>query len=876
MRRSLRRPAALTAVASAAALAAAFAAGPGVASIAAAPIQLGLRQQVGASGNESKDIRSQIAQFGGARTAPGNLRPGAYTAAYDHVASMGPSPVAWTEVTTKGYNADNPSYRDLVAGNSSGGVGFVTGRITGLAVDSAGWIYAGGAEGGVFRSSDEGDHWTPISDRLPALATGDLRINPADQSLWLATGEADFGDGLGGGVYRLTSPHDQTFTTASRIGGNELESHSIAKLEFDVDAGVVFAATSRGVYRHAAVVGPSSPAAVAPWTVALAPTRSTETGFTAVSNIANDVVVQPGTGGRRLIANIAYAFGGGGAKNGFYLSNDTGATWTQVNPGGAINPKEIGVTEFAYSADGRKLYAVVESTVLVNKAGADTALAGVYVSNSGDVAGPYSQIANTTKLANSGSAMKQTTIGKGYGPGIQAWYNRFVQVDPANSQHVYVGLEEVYESFNGGSTWSAAGRYWNFGLSCWSYLDSQNTCDGNVVHPDQHSVAIGNGKVYVGNDGGLYSRSLSQGASSWRSLSKSGQLGTLQYYSVGVGTVPGGVAVWGGLQDNGHSLLTPAVPDQMVSPFGGDGGDQIVDPDHGCRAVGEYVNLDVEFTTNCGQSDGSTRAIVDINPLDPNPQFIAPLAADPVTHNWVAAGQFVYRNTRTWTSTKGSDWDIVGDNGSFGSGVFHSATAIASQDDVIWSGWCGSCSSSQWKSGIMTTYDPSKPHNRGALHATGTAVVDAAGNPVLDKDGKPVQLPQRYVAGLTIAPTDPSGKTAYAVYNGFSAHYVEGPGAGIGHVFKTRDGGAHWTDISGSATATTGLPDAPASHLAITPSTHTLVVTTDVGVFTSADDGATWLRTNMPYTIATDVRNGPDGNAYVATYGRGIWKAPLT
>jgi hypothetical protein len=840
LRRSRRRPVLVSSIAVVAALAAATASSPAVTTVASTIVPMGIRQQVGQPGDESKEIKSAIAQFYGARTAPGNLAPGAYTAAYDHVAQMDVAAAAWTEVTNKPYNADNPNYRDLVAGNSSGGVGFVTGRITGLAVDGS-YVYAGGAEGGVFRSSDEGAHWTPISDQLPALATGDLQVNPADHSLWLATGEADFGDGLGGGIYRLANPQTGTFSRADRVGGIELESHSVAKVEFDAAAGLVFAATSRGVYKHSL----AGSAQQAPWTVSLKPV---DPPVNAVSNIANDVVVQPGTNGRRLVANIAYAFGG--AQNGFYVSNDAGGTWAKVNPGGAINPNEIGVTEFAFSADGSKLYAVVESTILANKAGADTALAGVYVSSTGDVAGPYTSIANTTKLANSGSAMKQQAIGKGYGPGIQAWYNRFIAVDPANPQHVYVGLEEVYESFDGGTSWKAVGRYWNFGLSCWSYLDSQNTCDGNVIHPDQHSVAIGNGKVYVGNDGGLYSRSLSASASSWKSLSSSGRLGTLQYYSVGVGKVGGGVAVWGGLQDNGHSLLSPADA-EMVSPFGGDGGDQIVDPNNGCNAVGEYVNLAVQVTNNCGRTDGSTTAIRNIDPLDPNPQFIAPLAADAATGKWVAAGQLVYRNSKTWASTKGSDWNVVGDNGDFGAGVYHSSTAVASYNDVVWSGWCGPCSSSTWKSGIATTY------GSGTLHQVSTT-----------------GLPNRYVAGLTIDPTDRTGGTVYAVYNGFSAHYVEGPGAGIGHVFKTTDGGKTWRDVSGSATAKTGLPDVPASHLAITPS-HALVLTTDVGVFISTTEGA-WKRlgSTFPYTIATDVRVGPDGKTYIATYGRGIWSTP--
>src|SRR5207244_9433625 len=102
---------------------------------------------------------------------------------------------------------------------------------------------------------------------------------------------------------------------------------------------------------------------------------------------------------------------------------------------------------------------------------------------------------------------------------------------------------------------------------------------------------------------------------------------TLQYYSVAVGKVAGGVAVSGGLQDNGGSLLLPedlSGSGTMGSPFGGDGGDTLVDPDDGCRILGEYVFLAMELTENCGRSDGTFRDVRDLDPPDHNPRFIAP------------------------------------------------------------------------------------------------------------------------------------------------------------------------------------------------------------------------------------------------------------
>src|SRR5207237_5860221 len=120
-----------------------------------------------------------------------------------------------------------------ICANASGGAGLVAGRNTGLAV-GGGYIYAGGADGGVFRSGDGGATWTALTDGLPTLSIGWLEL-AADGSLWLATGEANTGatSYVGTGVYRLKNPTTGVFTSSMRVGGNELESTTIGKLRFD-------------------------------------------------------------------------------------------------------------------------------------------------------------------------------------------------------------------------------------------------------------------------------------------------------------------------------------------------------------------------------------------------------------------------------------------------------------------------------------------------------------------------------------------------------------------------------------------------------------------------------------------------------------------
>jgi sugar lactone lactonase YvrE len=725
-------------------------------------------------------------------------------------------------VTTRPYNSDDPRYRDPFASNSSGGAGNVAGRITGLAVDGSGVIYAGGADGGVFRSSDGGTTWAPLTDGLPTLSVGDVELAP-DGALWLATGEGNTGatSYVGSGVYRLTNPSRNVFTTSTRVGGTELESTFINQIKFDT-VGNVYAATSRGVWKHSAATNSGA------WTRVLLPVPGSTSPY---DNICNDVAIAPLSNGTRVIANCAWR--GGAAYNGFYFSYDGGSTWAKANPTGALNPQDIGNTEFAYSADGTHLYAVVESiTKYMNNI--NTNLSGVYDSPGGDINGPWNKIATSDKLGGTDSAL-HAVGGLAYSPGVQAWYNNFIIVDPADSKHVFVGLEEVYETRNGGGSWITAAPYWNFDFPCWSFNDAQNTCPP-APHSDQHSVAIAGGKVYIGNDGGAYVRNL-DGSGVWKSLNAN--LRTLQYYSVGVGKVAGGVAVSGGLQDNGGSLLLPEdASGSMGSPFGGDGGDVLVDPDDGCKIMGEYVFLDLEVTTNCGRSDGTVHSIIDVAPADPNPRFIAPFGADETNKDhWVAGGQYVWTFDRGFAIASSSDWRNVFDNG-----AGHSTTTLTSRNDVVWTAWCGPCNNQGFARGISTNAG-------GAWHQLAL----------------PSDLPNRYISGLAVSPSDPTGKTAYVAFNGFSRTWTEGPGAGIGHVWKTTDGGATWTNVSGN------FPDIPANR--ITVRNGKLIVATDLGTLISTDDGAHWSRlgSGAPYTTVMYISVGPDGKLYAATHGRGIW-----
>jgi len=105
--------------------------------------------------------------------------------------------------------------------------------------------------------------------------------------------------------------------------------------------------------------------------------------------------------------------------------------------------------------------------------------------------------------------------------------------------------------------------------------------------------------------------------------------------------------------------------------------------------------------------------------------------------------------------------------------------------------------------------------------------------------------------------------------SGYSRHWIIGPDdPGVGHVFETTNGGTSWTDVSGD------LIDAPMND--ILSENGRLVVASDVGVFTSSDNGASWSRlgTNLPNVVVDQLTVDPNGVIVGATHGRGIWTIP--
>jgi photosystem II stability/assembly factor-like uncharacterized protein len=800
------------------------------------------------NGDEALELADSLAAFAGPRSAPATtVNPHAFAAAAtiaDTVPSINNTP--WSELGPYHYFPDDRRYLSQDS-NSGSGSGFNSGRITGIAVAPNGDLYAAGAGGGVWRSTDAAhQQWTPVFDTQLTTAEGTIAIVPASDgdpnhyTVYAGTGEPTVNLDSYAGVGILASTDHGT--SWQRVGGDELVGAAIYRII--TDGSVLLAATSHGLYRKA----PTD----STWQQVIGdPDTNTGTPNAQVLNLVSDVAVRPGTGGQEVLAVRGWR--AGAATNGLYVSYDAGRTFTgPLAPQGYVPQTAEGRGSIAYSPDGKKLYVMIQDAGAFNVGGGGTLLEGIYLSTR-DVSGPFNQIASPEVLMNSGSAQKPGAIGTGYKPGVQAWYNQFLVVDPTNGNHLYAGLEEVYETTDAGKTWVTAAPYWNLTLKCFNVDATDFGGCPNTTHSDQHAATIAGGTLWIGNDGGVFSRptSVHTAGGSWTDHNRN--LGTLQYYYVDSGVDPatGRTVIWGGLQDNGTSKLIEGAdkfhPLEASEPLGGDGGATVVDAANANNVIGDFPDLQPADTTDGG------RTWVDAVPDDPNPVFIAPIVQDDaVATDMYAGGEFLWKSTHGFTTTA-ADWAPQ-----FDTGAGHSISALAVRGGSGYAAWCGPC----WPGYVSET-----GFNRGLITNLGTGKwhqVDLSAVPSgCDR------VPNRYVTGIAIDPADSSH--AYLSISGYARHWMVGPDdPGVGHVFQTTDGGTCWHDISGD------LVDAPANDVLIVGS-H-LVVADDVGVFASGLSGGTWQRVGvgLPHTIAADLNVTPDGRLLLGTHGRGLWAIPLS
>src|SRR5205085_10877250 len=93
-------------------------------------------------------------------------------------------------------------------GDRSGGGPVASGRVSALAIDprNNNVVYAGGAVGGVWKTTNGGTTWTPLTDTQASLAIGSIVLAPSNPDvIYVGTGESNFSESYyGAGVLKST------------------------------------------------------------------------------------------------------------------------------------------------------------------------------------------------------------------------------------------------------------------------------------------------------------------------------------------------------------------------------------------------------------------------------------------------------------------------------------------------------------------------------------------------------------------------------------------------------------------------------------------------------------------------------------------------
>ena len=325
---------------------------------------------------------------------------------------------------------------------TSGAWGRVSGRVTSIIVHptNPSIVYVSGAQGGVWRTTDNGATWMALTDDQPSLAMGALAFDPNNPSvIYAGTGEQNFSldSYYGNGVLKSVNGG----VTWAALGAATFARQTISRIVVSPsNSQVVFAAANAGLY------------------------RSTDGGVTwarVLAGIATDVIAMPGSG------SVFYS---AIHSSGVFKSTDGGANWTKLTTG--LPASNIGRIHLTISV-------AAPNTLLASFTARDNKLEGLY--RSADAG------ANWTKLTNTPNVF-----------GGQGWYNVSLGIHPTNTNLIYFGGLSLWRSLDGGATWANVSNPRDY------FLDVHPDQHAVAFNPQNPSVIwIGNdGGVWRSDNGG--------------------------------------------------------------------------------------------------------------------------------------------------------------------------------------------------------------------------------------------------------------------------------------------------------------------------------------------------------------------------------------
>ncbi len=402
-----------------------------------------------------------------------------------------------------------------------------SGRITTIAVHptNPNIIYIGAADGGVWKTTDGGTTWTPLTDTQCTTAMGAIAIDPVNPNIiYAGTGEwngSPVDARTGCGILRSTD--GGTTWTTMLPGRYSTQVVAIDPATAGSTTGThVFAASSLGLVR--------STDSGATWALVL--------GLGDGSNPISDLAALPGNVVYAAIGNVS-----GSANNGLYKSTDGGATFNKLV---STSNGACATTANPNAPCGRLNFGIAPSNPMI-----------IYMALQGT--SPFGSLYSIVESTDGGATFnKRSATGAVCSP--QCWYTQSVTVLPGNPDIVFFGGLSLYVSSDSGNTFNDIGTGGN--------------ADFPLIHVDQHALVFQPGSqlvVYAGNDGGIYKST--DGGGTWTSLNTN--LAISQFYPSFSPHPTNASMAFGGLQDNGCVLWSGTNAWTNVPNFGDCGGTAI-------------------------------------------------------------------------------------------------------------------------------------------------------------------------------------------------------------------------------------------------------------------------------------------------------------
>jgi photosystem II stability/assembly factor-like uncharacterized protein len=553
----------------------------------------GIRWILGAGFVIGMVLGSGLAVASGAHDAKSGSADAALSAAANRAAA--PSPAADSSSPVAALK--NLEFRNI-------GPATMGGRVDCYAVqdDNPDIIYVGLAAGGIFKTTNGGNTWTPIFDHETTSSIGAISIAPSDPSvIWVGTGEANNRQSAswGAGVYKSLDGG----TTWQHVGLDETQ--SIGRVVVDPhDPNTVYVAALGGLWNANPERGVfKTTDGGKTWNKVLFVNNDTGVVDLAIDPQSTNILYAGAYERRRT----AYGFNGGGPDGGIYKTNDAGATWRKITNGlPYADGSDVGrIAITVYPRNPNIVYARVQNLK-----------GGFYRSeDKGE---------NWTKMSDTNPRPS---------------YFGVLAVDPNNDLRVWVGGAPLYSSEDGGK----------------SFVTSR----GQGVHSDYHALWIDphdSNHMMVGVDGGIYMSH--DGGHSW---DHDNILAIGQFYEV-TASNERPYKVCGGLQDNG-SWCGPSqtfhggiLNSDWETVGGGDGFYNQLDPDD--------PNTDYEESQDgeLGRRDLRTTESKTIRPREAEGeapyrfQWRSPIAISHFDHKTIYyGGNFLFKST-----DRGDSWTKLG------------------------------------------------------------------------------------------------------------------------------------------------------------------------------------------------------------------------